>query len=104
MGWVKLVETSELEDEDVIGVDVGGKKLAVCCTGDEYFVTSDICTHEYARLSEGYLDEDDGTIECPLHQAQFDVRTGRVCCGPAEDDIQTYPVKVEDGQIFVEIP
>jgi 3-phenylpropionate/trans-cinnamate dioxygenase ferredoxin subunit len=101
MAWIKLADKSELEDGDILGVDVEGKKIALYCDEGEYFATSNICTHEYALLSEGYLDE--GIIECPLHQAEFEVRTGRVCTGPAEENIETYPIKVEGEQIFVEV-
>lgn len=101
MAWIKLANTDDIEDEDVIGVEIEGKKFAVYCDGDEYFVTGDICTHEFALLSDGYFEE--GIIECPLHQAQFDVRNGKVLCAPAEKDIDTYPVKVEDGQVFIEL-
>lgn len=101
MGWIKLVSTDDVEDEDVVGVEVDGKRFAVYSENGEYFVTGDICTHEFALLSEGYFDE--GIIECPLHQAKFDVRSGKVLCDPAEKDIDTYPVKIEDGHVFIEI-
>ncbi|MGN5477172.1 Rieske 2Fe-2S domain-containing protein [Cupriavidus basilensis] len=45
---------------------------------DQYFVTDNVCTHRYALLSDGYLE--DGCIECPLHQARFDIRTGQAMC------------------------
>ncbi len=53
-------------------------------------------------MSEGYL-EDDGTVECPLHSARFCLKTGEALCLPATDPIQTFPVIVEDGQLFVEM-
>jgi naphthalene 1,2-dioxygenase system ferredoxin subunit len=40
-------------------------------------------------------------IECPLHQGRFDVRTGKGLCSPITKDIATYPVKIEDGHVFV---
>ncbi|MBV8696118.1 MAG: Rieske 2Fe-2S domain-containing protein, partial [Ktedonobacteraceae bacterium] len=43
-------------------------------------------------------------VTCPWHGAQFDIRTGRVLCGPAQQDVPTYPVKVEGESIFISLP
>lgn len=53
---------------------------------------SDVCTHAYALLSDGWLDGYE--IECPLHGARFDVRTGAALTSPAETALATYPVRV----------
>ena len=67
----------------------------------EFFATDNVCTHAYALLSDGYLE--DGCIECPLHQARFDIRTGQALCAPATLDLKTYPVKVEGEDVLVGI-
>jgi 3-phenylpropionate/trans-cinnamate dioxygenase ferredoxin subunit len=53
-------------------------------------------------MSEGYLE--DGCIECPLHQARFDIRTGAAMCAPATEPLRTYPVKREGDEIFIGAP
>jgi 3-phenylpropionate/trans-cinnamate dioxygenase ferredoxin subunit len=101
MAWIKLAEQRDITDGNVLGLDVAGKKVALFCQGSEYFATSNVCTHQYALLSEGYFE--DGCIECPLHQARFDIRTGRAECAPASVDLAVFPVKVEDGQVYADI-
>jgi 3-phenylpropionate/trans-cinnamate dioxygenase ferredoxin subunit len=67
--------------------------------GDEIMASDDVCTHAFALLSTGWFEGCE--IECPLHGARFDVRTGKVLCGPATKDLSVYPVKVEDDQILL---
>jgi len=75
--------------------------LAIYGVGGEVFVTDNVCTHGHARLCDGFLDGHE--IECPLHQGKFDVRSGKAMCEPLTADIRTYPVKIEDGYVFVEV-
>jgi 3-phenylpropionate/trans-cinnamate dioxygenase ferredoxin subunit len=96
-----LAEKGDVAEGEVIGLDVGGEKIALYCDKGEYFATSNICTHQYALLSEGYFE--DGCIECPLHQGRFDIRTGRAECAPLTEDVKVFPIKVEGDQIFVDI-
>ncbi|HYG42465.1 MAG TPA: non-heme iron oxygenase ferredoxin subunit [Bordetella sp.] len=103
MTWTKIATTDQLEDDDeILPVSVEQAQLALYRSAGEYFVSDNICTHAYALLSDGFLE--DGCIECPLHQARFDIRTGRAMCAPATSDIRVYPVKVDDGDILVDLP
>jgi len=101
MAWIKLAEQDQLADGEMIGLKAGGVAVALYRDGGEYFATSNICTHQYALLTDGYFE--DGCIECPLHQGSFDIRTGRALCAPVTEDVQVFPVKIEGGQVFVEI-
>lgn len=101
MAWIKLAEKGDLGDGEVLGLAIGDEQVALYCDGGEYFATGNICTHQYALLSDGYFE--DGCIECPLHQGRFDIRTGRAQCEPLTEDIKVFPVKVEDDQIFVDL-
>jgi 3-phenylpropionate/trans-cinnamate dioxygenase ferredoxin component len=94
---IDLDETSPLKRVEVDGVPVCLARLA----SGEIFAISDICSHEEIELSDGDLDGDD--VECPAHGSRFNVRTGEVSGLPAEDPVDTYPVTVEDGQVFVEV-
>lgn len=100
-GWVKAAERSALGDGDVIGVIVDGKEIALYDIEGQIFATDDICTHAYAKLSDGWFDK--GEIECPLHAGRFDARTGKATAPPCVDDLKTYPVRVENGEIQVKL-
>ena len=97
--WVDAVALDELPTEDVQGVNVEGLELALYRVGAEVFATDDMCTHSHARLCEGFLEGFE--IECPLHQGRFDVRNGKAMCAPLIDDVRTYPLKIENGRVFV---
>jgi len=102
MTWTKIATTDQLEDDDeVLPVSVAQAQLALYRSNGEFFVSDNVCTHAYALLSDGFLE--DGCIECPLHQARFDIRTGRALCAPATSDIRVYPVKVDNGDILVDL-
>jgi 3-phenylpropionate/trans-cinnamate dioxygenase ferredoxin subunit len=82
-----------------IAIEVDG--VAVCLTrvGDEVFAVEDTCTHSEASLSEG---EVSGTkIECWLHGAEFDLRTGEALTPPATSALRTFKVEVNGNQVVV---
>jgi len=99
--WHRVASEADLSPETPLGVRVGDVQIAVVRLEDGIFAINDVCTHEYALLSEGYCEE--GKLECPLHQALFDIRTGKALTEPAEVDVATYPVKVEGGAVFVQV-
>ena len=70
----------------------------------EYYALEDKCSHEDFELSAGSFDADEATIECVLHGARFDIRNGRVLCQPASADIATYVVRIENGEVYVDVP
>ena len=96
-----VVSVSELEDRIPYPVDIGADEIAIVSMDGEIFAISNICTHEYACLSDGYVEEN--RIVCPLHLAEFDITTGAVIEEPAEEDLQTYSVKVVEGQVYVKV-
>jgi naphthalene 1,2-dioxygenase system ferredoxin subunit len=100
-GWVRAASRSDLPEGEVLGVEIAGRSLALYDVEGEVFATDNICTHAYARLSDGWLDGD--LIECPLHAARFNVRTGRVLDPPATEDLKSYPVRVIEGEIQVKL-
>jgi 3-phenylpropionate/trans-cinnamate dioxygenase ferredoxin subunit len=102
MPWIAVADADEIDEEDVIEVEAGGRVLAVYRIKDGYFASDGICTHEHARLADGFVMGKQ--IECPKHQGRFDVRTGDVKGPPVSVPLCTYPVKVEDGTIHVDLP
>jgi nitrite reductase/ring-hydroxylating ferredoxin subunit len=100
-GWHRAARLGALRDGQVHAVTIDDVAIALYRAGDAVHAVSDICTHEYVRLSEGTLD---GTvIECPVHGARFDVVTGRCLARPATEDLATYAVRIEDGDVLVKL-
>ena len=99
--WVKAAEAADFADGDVRGVEIGGKDVAIYRIDDEFYATGNICTHAFALLSDGFLD--DCTIECPLHAGRFDIRTGKALGRPVTRDIESYPVKIDGGAVLVDL-
>ncbi|HEY1301125.1 MAG TPA: non-heme iron oxygenase ferredoxin subunit [Stellaceae bacterium] len=97
--WVRVAGRGDLAAGEVIGVEAGGQSIAIYDCDGTLYATDNICTHAYACLSDGWLDGE--TIECPLHAARFDVRTGAVLDPPATEDLKTYPVRVTGDDIEV---
>jgi len=99
--WVRVASTDDLEEDDVIEIVVDNLTLALYRTRDGYFATDGICTHEHARLCEGFVF--DNVIECPKHQGRFDVRSGKARGAPAHISLRTYPVRVTGTDLEISI-
>ena len=99
--WVKAADRSALSDGEVIGVVVAGHEIALYEMDGRLYATDDICTHAYAKLSDGWMEK--GEIECPLHAGRFDLKTGKATAPPCVDDVKTYPVRVEGDEIQVNL-
>lgn len=97
--WVRVAEEADIPAEQGMRVEIDGVPIAVWNVDGRFYATSDTCTHEETPLSDGDLWGE--VVECPLHGAQFDVTTGEVLSLPAIFPLSTYPVKVEDGVIYV---
>ena len=101
---VFAAKVSDIPEESIVGVEVEGRQIALYhLPGGEFRATSNICTHGYALLSEGWLG-DEGQVECPLHGGVFDIRTGEPAMPPCEVALQTYEVRVEGDDILIALP
>ena len=101
MGWHVVAADDALGDDEALGVRVGEVPIAIVRAGGALHAIGNVCTHQYALLSDGYVE--DGCIECPLHQGRFDLITGEAKCAPVTEPVRVYPLKVEDGKILVEL-
>lgn len=97
--WIDALAADDLPVDDVLGVDVAGRDIAVYAIDEDVYASDNLCTHGQARLCLGFVDGFE--IECPLHQGRFDVRDGRPTCEPATAPLRTYPVKIEDGRVWI---
>jgi nitrite reductase/ring-hydroxylating ferredoxin subunit len=96
-----ITAVDELGDRELAAFPVTGKRIAIAKVGDGFYAFGDICTHQGCSLAEGQLDGT--TVTCPCHGSKFDVTTGEVIRGPAGEPVQSYPVRIEDGLLRVEI-
>jgi nitrite reductase/ring-hydroxylating ferredoxin subunit len=100
-GWVRAAGRGDVKAGEIIGVEIGGHSIAIYDSEGALFATDNVCTHAYACLSDGWLDGE--TIECPLHAARFDIRTGKVLDPPATEGLKTYPIRVVGDAIEVKL-
>lgn len=107
--FVTVADAEELKPGQMKLLHLNGRRWVVARTGlsdaapggeltaAAFAVFEDRCTHRGASLADGCLI--DGTVQCPWHGSQFDVRTGRVVAGPAKDDIATCEVRIDGGNV-----
>jgi 3-phenylpropionate/trans-cinnamate dioxygenase ferredoxin subunit len=101
-GWIDVCAVDEIEEEDVIEVQCAGRSFAVYRSPEDTFHATDaICTHEHARLADGLVQGD--IIECPKHNGRFNYKTGEARRAPARVNLCTYPVRAEDGRVFIHL-
>ena len=100
-GWVEACDADEIEEEDVMRFDHGSQTYAIYWIDDEYYATDGLCTHEQVHLADGLVM--DNIIECPKHNGRFDIRTGAAKGAPVCVNLKTYPVRVEDGKVLINI-
>lgn len=91
-----------LDVDAAVELPIEGVRVALCRAEDGLFAFSNTCTHAEARLTDGFVF--DNSIECPLHQARYELATGALLEGPECPALQTYPVVEENGRLFVELP
>jgi len=100
--WVDACAIDDIDKEDVLRWDHGGKTYAIYHSPDgKLFCTNGLCTHENVHLAGGLVMN--YVIECPKHNGQFDYRTGEAKRMPACIKLATYPVQVEDGRVLVRL-
>lgn len=99
--WRLVGRISELEPEYPKRVEVDSHELALYLVDGAVFASSDVCTHAYARLSDGHVE--DFEIFCPLHGGSFNVRTGEALSEPCTEPIAVYECRVDGNSILVKI-
>ena len=90
-----------LSEGKPVRIEKNGESICVARIGDEVFAIDDTCSHSDASLSEGEIS--DFKIECWLHGAEFDLRTGQALTPPAVSPVKTYQVSVDGDSVTVEM-
>ncbi len=99
-GWLRVAATGEIVEGQPVGAKFGEREIVLARHDGEIFALAGICPHAYALMSDGFLNG--AEIECPLHAAAFDLKTGKCLAGPAgTGDLVTYDVRVTNGEVLV---
>jgi len=100
--WHAVGQFDALDPQYPTRVSADGVDIALCRIGDEVFATSNMCSHAFAFLSDGFIEGHE--VFCPLHEGSFDVRTGEAKSLPCREAIEVFAVKREGNEIFVAVP
>jgi nitrite reductase/ring-hydroxylating ferredoxin subunit len=101
LAWHEVSGAQALGEDEAMGTVVRERPIALVRSGGKLFALHNVCTHQFALLSEGYVEE--GCIECPLHQGRFDLETGAPKALPVTEPVRVYPVKTESGKVYVDL-
>ncbi len=101
--WIKVCDTASLKEGDLLDFDKGDKKILLVNSKGRIFATDRICTHAYADLSTGILNEQECTVTCPLHLSSFKLDSGAPQNLPAEEPLKTYKVKIQENAIYIKL-
>jgi 3-phenylpropionate/trans-cinnamate dioxygenase ferredoxin subunit len=103
MPWIDAIAFDDVDNDDVIRWDHGGRTYAIYRTeDDEVFASDGLCTHEQVHLADGLLMGQ--TIECPKHNGRFDIRDGAPTRAPVCVALKTWPARVMAGRIQIDLP
>ena len=103
MGWIDVCPVEELPPGEVKIVYAGSIAVGVYNLNGEYFGLEDRCSHDDGPLCEGDFDPDEAVAICPRHGANIDIRTGRALTLPAVEPVATFPVRVDDRIVKLDI-
>ncbi|HXV45106.1 MAG TPA: non-heme iron oxygenase ferredoxin subunit [Nitrososphaera sp.] len=101
--WIRVCDEKALKNGNLLDFDQGDKKILLARAGGKVFATDRICTHAYADLSTGIMNEEEKTVTCPLHLSTFKLDTGEPQNLPAEVPLKTYKVKIQDEAIYIQL-
>ena len=99
--WTRVAAVADVAEGKCLGVKAGRRDIAIFHMDGAFYALDNICTHEYALLSEGWMEK--GCIECPLHAAQFDIKTGKALSAPADTNLRVYEIKAEGADLLVKL-
>lgn len=101
MAFVKVCAAADVPLDMGLRIDQGAEPVALFNLDGEFFAIGDTCTHSDWSLAEGYVEE--GEVECTLHMARFCIRTGKVKAPPATQAVKYYPVRLEGGDVLIDL-
>jgi len=99
--WIKVADLGDCRPGDLFEAEVGGVRIVLANVDSDLYALQNRCSHQDLPLSDGELEGEQ--LECLYHGAKFDVCTGRAMALPAIKPVETYPVEVRGGEIYVQI-
>ena len=99
--WTDVAAVADLFEGAGIAVAAAGRDIALFSVEGEVFAIDNLCSHGNAKLCEGFVEDD--RVECPFHQAQFSLRDGTVHCGPATEPVRTWPLRIDNGRVWLQL-
>ena len=100
-GWFCLAKRDDVTPNSPLSLDSGDNGVGVYEVEGKLYALEDTCPHGPSLLSRGFIR--DGMVKCPLHGAVFDIRTGKCLQGPAERDLESYPIQVRGEDVYIQI-
>lgn len=97
--WTDVCKDGELKEGQCRVIDVDDTMIAVFYHQSDYFAIHDICTHDGGELASGEIEGDE--VICPRHGARFCIKNGEALTAPAYEDVDSFPVRVQDGVVQV---
>ncbi|MGL4858489.1 MAG: non-heme iron oxygenase ferredoxin subunit [Enterobacteriaceae bacterium] len=101
MSWQNICHQDQVSEDFPFAVKIADKEIGIYLVDGEYYALEDVCPHAYALLTQGFVEE--GNVECPLHGAVFDIKTGRCLKEPGGRDLKSYPVRLVDLHIQIKL-
>jgi len=99
--WVRVTDRTAISEAEMAGFTIEGRAIGIYNIGGNFYALEDTCPHAWVLLSGGTFDG--RVIECPIHAARFNVVTGRRLSGPVCRDLRTYPIRIENDAILVDL-
>lgn len=100
--WIDIAPEGSLVPGEPLQIDQNGQTIVIYLVADEIFAIEDMCSHDRSPISDGCIE---GTeIICPRHGARFCLRTGQALTAPAYEDIESFPVRIEAGRLWLGLP
>lgn len=101
MCWIPVCEADQIQENRPFSGSVENNAIGIYLLDGKYYALEDICPHAYALLSQGVIEG--GSVECPLHGAVFDIKTGQCLGGPGERDLHCYRVRRVENHIQIRL-
>ena len=97
--WYRICPSGDLWEGVALSIQIDNTPIAVYRFDDGVFAIEDLCPHAFALLSSGQINN--GCIECPVHQALFDIRSGSLRSGPGVRDLRVFPAR--EAQDYIDV-
>jgi 3-phenylpropionate/trans-cinnamate dioxygenase ferredoxin subunit len=99
--WFEVANIADLPNGGWHEVDVENTSILIINMNGQIYAIENLCTHDGGTLADGHIEGEN--IVCPRHGAKFCIKTGAVTAPPAYEDIKTFPTRLENGKVLLEI-